>query len=401
MLHFALKNMAIKKIQIFLVVISIVISAGVGVLAYNIGEQVSEGITGNAGFYSAIIGPEGSETQLAMNTMYFAEEPLGTIPYSIVEDLQNDSRVTLAIPFAIADNYNGYSCVGTTSDYLNDKELAKGTLFNDSTSLEVVVGSTVAKVCQLSVGDEIYTSHSAIQGDSHNTPLKVIGILEETHTSFDRVVFTQIKTLWDVHSKGHEEKAEEEHEGHAHAHTVCSILVKATNPGTAMTLVNEYDGKVYSAPDGDSFQLQAIEPMSAVRGVLEDADNTKYIVFALCAIILVMNVMIISVITLLNMYHSAKEISLMRLIGIGMKKINLLYIIQNSIIGIASTVLAFALSRICLVIAGDYVSSMGIVLNLGKIYPLEIIILSVIFLISVFPTIICTSVMSRKDGLSD
>ena len=50
MLKFALKNMAIKKIQVILVLISIVISAGVGVLAYNIGEQVSDGITGNAAY---------------------------------------------------------------------------------------------------------------------------------------------------------------------------------------------------------------------------------------------------------------------------------------------------------------------------------------------------------------
>ncbi len=399
MLRFALKNMAIKKIQIILVVISIVISAGVGVLAYNIGEQVSDGITGNAGYYGAIIGPDGSETQLAMNTMYFAEEPLGTIPYSVVTDLKMDTRVTSAIPFAMADSYNGYSCVGTTNAFLDGKDVSEGRLFDDSTSLEVTVGYNVAKTCDLKVGDQIYTGHSALE--SHHTPLTVVGILEQTHTSYDNIVFTQLKTLWDVHEEGHAGETEEEHEDHAQGHTVCAVLVKLKNPGAAAQLVNEYDGKVVFSEDGDSFQLQAIEPMDAVRGVLEDADNTKYIVFALCAIILAMNVVIISVITLLNMYHSAKEISLMRLIGIGMRKINLLYIIQNGIIGLVSTILAFLMSRVCLIIAGDYVSSMGVILRLWQVYPLEIIILIAIFVISVFPTVICTSIMSRKDGLSD
>ena len=69
MLSFALKNLKVKKIQVILVVISIVISAGVAVLSYNTAEQVSDGITSTAGYYSAIIGPSGSETQLAMNTM--------------------------------------------------------------------------------------------------------------------------------------------------------------------------------------------------------------------------------------------------------------------------------------------------------------------------------------------
>jgi cell division protein FtsX len=85
--------------------------------------------------------------------------------------------------------------------------------------------------------------------------------------------------------------------------------------------------------------------------------------------------MIISIITLLNMYHSAKEISLMRLIGISMQKINLLYLIQNGIIGFVSTGLAFGLSILCLLAMNNYVSSMGVVLNMGKIYPMEMIIL--------------------------
>ena len=40
MFKFAFKNMAIKKAKIVLIVISIVISACVGILAYNISEQV-------------------------------------------------------------------------------------------------------------------------------------------------------------------------------------------------------------------------------------------------------------------------------------------------------------------------------------------------------------------------
>ena len=118
-------------------------------------------------------------------------------------------------------------------------------------------------------------------------------------------------------------------------------------------------------------------------------------------IILIMNLCIISVITLLNMYDSRKEISLMRLIGIGMNKINLLYIIQNGIIGFVSTLLAFGVSRLCLMAARDYVSSMGIVLDVAKIYPIELAIMAVVFVISVLPTVICTLNMSKKDGISE
>ncbi len=397
MFKFALKNMAIKKVQILLIVLSIVISAGIAVLAYNIATQVDEGITNNAGYYSAIIGPSGSNTQLAMNTMYFTDSPIGTIPYSVVTSLQQDQRTTIVIPFAMADNYNGYNVIGTTPDYLTNKTVSKGTMFSSSNTLEAVIGSNVAKYCDLNVGDIIYTSHSASDADTHTQGITVVGILSENHSSFDNVVFTQIKTLWDMHD--HEEN-EEEHEHEFH-NTVCAILVNTINPSYAIQLVNEYNGKIITDDDGNAFTLQAIEPMSVIRDVLNDADDTKYIVFVLCGVILVMNIMIISIITLLNMYHSAKEISLMRLIGVSMKKINLLYIIQNSIMGLISVLLAFGMSRLCMLFMNDYIQSMGVVLNMSKIYPLEFVILFVVFAISVIPTVIWTFCMSKKDSISN
>ena len=404
MLKFALKNMAIKKVQIILIVLSIVISAGIGVLAFNVATQVDEGITSGAQYYSAIVGPAGSNTQLAMNTMYFTDSPVGTIPYSVVSSLQQDPRVNSdsVIPFAMADNYNGYNVVGTTPAYLKNKSVAKGEMFTSTETMQAVVGSNIAKYCDLEVGDLIYTSHSASGTDKHTQGLTVVGILEESHSSFDNVVFTQIKTLWDMHDHGEEHGEHEEGEEHQHTHgTVCAILINTKNPGYAMQLVQEYDGKIITTEDGDNYTLQAIEPMSIVRDVLNDADDTKYIVFVLCAVILIMNIMIISIITLLNMYHSAKEISLMRLIGISMKKINLLYIIQNSIMGLVSVLLAFGVSRICMSLMNGYVESMGVVLNMSKVYPMEFIILLAVFIISVLPTVIWTFCMSRKDSIAD
>ena len=145
MLKFALKNMAIKKTQVILIILSIVISAGIAVLAFNVATQVDEGITNNAGYYSAIVGPAGSSTQLAMNSMYFTDESVGTVPYSIVTTLQQDSRITQVIPFAMADNYNGYGVVGTTPAFLQSKDLRAGEMFAADETLQAVVGSNIAK----------------------------------------------------------------------------------------------------------------------------------------------------------------------------------------------------------------------------------------------------------------
>lgn len=398
MLKFAFRNMMTKKVQTILIMLSITVSTCVASLAYNVSSQVSDGITSTAGYYSAIIGSSGSATQLAMNTMYFTDTPCGTIPYEIMNDLLRDGRVNTVIPFAMADSYNGYNVVGTTPEFLETKPVAEGDMFDKSGVFEVVVGSNVAQTCKLHVGDEIHTSHSV--GEEHAEAFKVVGILNETHTVYDNTVFTELKSIWEVHAHEHEE-GHEEHDEHdedccADENMVCSFCVKTKNPAYAMTLVNDYNGKIISDDDGCSWTLQAIEPMSVVRAVLEDTNTTKYIVYALCGIILAMNILVISIITLLNMYYASKEINLMRLIGISIRKINTLYLIENSFTGLISCILAFFLSHLALSLMGGFVADMGVVLIVTKVYPVEFIILLGVFLISIIPTVICTNYMSGR-----
>lgn len=435
MFKFAIKNMAIKKVKIILIVISVVISASVALLAYNISEQVQSGFKRTAGYYDMIIGPSGSSTQLAMNTMFFTDTPLGTISYEYVEELENDTRINVVVPFSMGDSYNGTKIVGTTPIFLDGKEIAKGEMFEET--FEAVLGYSVAKKYNLKIGDELVTTHGLTEGghahESH--PLIVVGILEETKTTYDNVIFTSIHTIWETHDHSHKEETEEgteeipstdeegsldghtdysttddstaddghgsyddgshesdEEHDHEHHGEVCAILLKTKSFNYYNQIKNEYS---------EDASLLVINPSEVLREVLENVDMSSTIVYIMCVIILIMNIFIISVITLLNMYDSKKEISLMRLIGIGMNKINMLYIIQNGIIGLISTVLAFLSSRLCLILMGDYVASMGIVLDSSTVYFMEIMIMIVIFVISVIPTIVCTISMSRKDGVNE
>lgn len=394
MFKFALKNMAIKKAKILLIVLSIVISASVAILAYNISEQVDDGFKTTASYYDTIIGPSGSSTQLAMNTMFFTDKPLGTISYEYVEQLEKDTRVNTVVPFTMGDSYNASKIVGTTPTFLAEKELVEGEMFD--AKFEAVIGYEVANKYGLSIGDKLVTSHGLSEGGhSHEAnPLVVVGILDKTKTSYDNVIFTAVETVWATHDHGDEEHTDECPEGeHEHEHgEVCAILLRCKSPNYVNAIKNEYS---------KNGELLIINPSEVLREVLENVDMTTDIVYILCIIILVMNIFIISVITLLNMYDSKKEISLMRLIGISMAKVNMLYIIQNAIIGIVSTALALLCSRLCILMIGGYVSSMGIVLDFAKIYPFEWVIMAVVFIISVLPTIFCTLKMSRQDGISD
>ena len=435
MFKFALKNMLVRRARVLLVTLSIVLSASVALLSFNISQQVNEGIVSTAGFYDMIIGPAGSATQLAMNTMFFTDEPLGTISYEYVEELKASPMTNAVVPFTMGDSFNAARIVGTTPDYLSGKALKSGEMFSEP--FEAVVGSAVAQRYGLTIGSSMVTSHGLTgTGASHaSNPLTVVGILSKTGTAYDNVVFTACETVWAVHDHSEEAHAEDaahseaaqleetSHEetenqpmSHAHAHNtdantqsaentpasqnedahehhgdVCAILIKSRSFNDYFKLMEIY---------GENASLLCINPSTVLREVLEQVDLSTQIVYVLCAIILLMNIVVISVITLLNMYDAEKEIALMRLIGISMKKIGQLYLIQNSLIGLVSTILALILSHACLSLMGSFVASMGIVLNVTSVYALEWGIMALVFVLSILPTMIRILSMSKKDSLS-
>ena len=393
MIKFALKNMLTKKVKLILVLLSIVISATVAILSYNVAEQVNDGLINTTSSYDMIVGPSGSATQLTMNTLFFTDKPLGTISYEYVEQLQNDDRVNIAIPFAMGDSYNSAKIVGTKPEFLAGKNMQAGDCFADV--FDAVVGSSVAQKYGLKIGDQLITSHGLSEnGEKHEaTPLKVVGILAPTKTAYDNVVFTDIETVWEVHEhheeeEEHEHEEHEGHEGHAEEGTVCAILVRSKTLAASEALKKELAG--------DS-KILTVTPAEVIREIMSNVDLSRRIVYILCVIILIMNIFVISTITVLNMYDSQKDIALMRLIGIGSDKINLLFLLQNGVIGVLATAISFGFSRICLILLGQYAATMGIVFDTAKVYPLEWAIMAVVFVISVLPTFLCTLHIAKKD----
>ena len=387
MLKFALRHMAVRRTKLIMICLSIIITACVALLAYNISTQISEGIIQTAASFDIIIGPSGSSTQLAMNTMFFTDKPLGTIPYSLVEEIESSGMANAVVPFSMGDSYNDAPIVGTTPTLLDGKSLSSGEMF--SSACEAVVGYDVAKKYNLSVGSSLITSHG-LSGSGHDhaeSPLTVTGVLSRTHTAYDNAVFTPCETIWALHD--HEDEHEERGE-HDEDKTVCAVLVRSKSIADYSTLTAAYS---------DNSDYLVINPNTVLREVLENVDMSRRIVYILCLVILIMNVFVITLIALLSAYDSRGEISLMRLIGVSMGRINLLYLIQNAVAGAIALILALLAAHGCLLGIRSFVASMGIVLNAAKIYPVEWGILLLVFVISILPTSIMTLRMSRQDSI--
>jgi len=390
MIKFALKNLWTRRSKAFLSAISIVMATTIGLLAFNISSQVEDGIVQTVTYYDTLVGPTGSETQLALNTLFFTGAPIGTISYENYESLKNDIRVNDAIPFAMGDSYKGAKIVGTEARYLEKYKLNSGRLFNNS--FEAVVGYNIAKENKLNIGNTFFTSHGISEvggtGHQHAEAYTVSGILKKTNTAYDNVIFVNISDVWNVHNHAEEEHKEEEH---IHG-DITSILLKTKSPSMQANISAELN-KISG--------LQAINPATVVRDIMENIDLSKQIVYVLCFVIGVMSFMIIYIIALLNMHDTKKDVKLMRLLGISKAKINSILIIQNLIITIISVFVSFILCRVLLLAVNHFTSSMGIVVNYLKIYNYEFLIIFAIIILSLVPSFIANIKSFRQDPINN
>ncbi len=396
MFNFALKNLWTRKSKAILSAISIIMATTIGLLAFNISKQVEDGIITTVTYYDTLVGPSGSETQLALNTLFFTGSPVGTIEYENYEKLKKDYRVNDAIPFAMGDSFKGAKLIGTESRYLKNYKLKDGKLFENK--FEAVLGYNVAKENKLNVGDTFLSSHgiseSGETGHQHNEPYTVSGVLAKTNTAYDNVVFINIEDVWHVHEHHDENEAENHEEEHNEEEKggVTAILLKTKNPGFQANLSSELN-KISG--------VQAINPTTVVREIMENIDLSKQIVYVLCFVIGIMAFLIIYIIAVLNMYDAKKDIKLMRLLGISKGKINGILVIQNLTVTLVSILLSLMLCRLLLLAVNEFTSGMGIVINCLKFYNEEIAIIVGIIIASLIPSFIANLKSFSRDPIND
>ena len=422
MFKFALKSINSKKTISILYVIALSISMTISMLSINISSQIQEGFFRVDQKYDVVVGNKGSSTQLLMSSIFFSEEPLGTLPYSVVDDIKNIDETMKVVPIALGDNYNGSKIVGTEPNLLEGYEFSEGKVFGED--FEVVVGSNVAKAYNLEIGSQIISSHGAgdaISGHDHsNSPYKVVGILKTTNTSYDNVVFTDICNIWSAHSNHDEETHNEEelhsdNESHSHEeehsheeyhdhsvedeHTdthnhsdgeVTAILVRSRNLGNANQIIKDFN-----VEDKD---LQAINVTQTLRKLMGNVDISKQIALILSSLVVILAIIIVVIMTYMMQKTYDKDLEILHILGASQGKTIGYLGYQNSILIIASLLISLLGREIALSLANKVSSSLGIVLNINKVYSLEYLVLLAIIVFSILPLIFYILKNKRSKG---
>jgi putative ABC transport system permease protein len=182
------------------------LACGLVMAVFSIQRQSYEAFTGGSSGFDAVLGARGSQLQLVLNTVFHLETSPGNIPWSLYQDIKNDPRVELAVPYATGDNYLGFRIVGTTTEIFDDFEFNTGERFEveeggrffDPGYAEAVIGSFVARETGLGFGDTFSPYHGlAYNPDSqHAEEYTIVGVLEPTNTPNDRVIWIPIEGIF-------------------------------------------------------------------------------------------------------------------------------------------------------------------------------------------------------------
>lgn len=198
----------------------VLLSLGIAVITILLifNKQLEQKITTNTKGIDLVVGAKGSPLQIILCNIFHIDFPTGNIPLAEAERISRNRLIKKTIPMALGDSYQSYRIVGTNRDYaaLYKGELAAGAWFDQE--LEVTIGSTVAEVSGLKLGDHFASAHGLTTGGhAHNEHEYVVtGILKPTYTVLDNVILTSVESVWTMHEEGEmDEEHHDDHAGHA------------------------------------------------------------------------------------------------------------------------------------------------------------------------------------------
>ncbi|MBW1608547.1 MAG: ABC transporter permease [Deltaproteobacteria bacterium] len=213
-----------------------------------------------------VIGDKGSSLDLVMNSLYFSDEVPELIGMEASERVM-ESGLALSIPVYARFHARGNPIVGTTLDYFDFRRLKVAEGRNLAVLGDCLLGAKVAENLGLKPGDSLLSSPETLFDLAGVYPLKmkVVGVLQKSHTSDDLAVFVDIKTTWVIQGLGH---------GHQDVTNLSdpTLILKRSESNVAAT-AKLYQHTEITKKNIDSFHFHgntSVYPITAVIAVPYD-----------------------------------------------------------------------------------------------------------------------------------
>lgn len=398
------KNIRQRSLASVLTMFSIMLGVALVVSILILKHESSDAFNQTATGYEIIVGPKGSSLQLTLNTIYQIGVPIQNMPYDTYTKLKDDKRVKLAIPYVLGDNFKNHRFIGTTPEifsdfsYQKDKKyrLKEGRFFTKD--FEAVIGNETALKTGLKIGDTFAGSHGVesyegYEGMFEHAEFKftVTGILEKTFTPTDKVIFTSMNSIWEIHHHEAEEKLKErtggtidtaKHDGHNHSKdeegvhelkdadkSVTAILVSLKSPVFFDLLRRQINENKY-----EGINAQAVIPVFEIKQLFDIIGNINSILIIIAYLVVFVAVISILVSIYNSMNERKRDIAIMRSLGARKQTILNIILIEGFIISFIGGILGITISHLLIFIFKDTISNIagiqisGTVFNIFEFY---------------------------------
>jgi putative ABC transport system permease protein len=237
------------------------LALGVGAMSFVVvvGEQVERSVQRDLAGIDLVVGAKGSPLQLILAGVFHLDVPTGNIPLEALKTLREHPLVERVLPLSLGDALQGHRIVGSTLQYpaLYGAQLAAGAYW--TAPMQAVLGADVARDTRLGVGARFVGTHGlGVGGEAHgDTPYSVSGLLARCGCVLDRLVLTDLASVWAVHETAMATDDEDRKLLEAERE-VTLLLVGYRTPLAAVALprwVNAQDGLQAAAPALESARL--------------------------------------------------------------------------------------------------------------------------------------------------
>jgi putative ABC transport system permease protein len=217
-------------------------------------EQLQDRMHFNARGFDLVVAPKGSGLQAVLSNVYQLEPPIAAIPWREAQAITSRPGVNTAIPVAAVDHYRGVRVIGTTPEYLEHygARVRAGARWHHP--FQAVVGSEAAARTGLRVGSTFTVAHAGSAGAEavHQETYRVVGVLWPSGTVSDRLIVTDLASVWTQHiDSGESEDGLVREPPMDEGREVNAILVETTSPDAAAALAHEINAGT---------TLQAVSP---------------------------------------------------------------------------------------------------------------------------------------------
>jgi putative ABC transport system permease protein len=329
-----LAQLARRKLQTALGVL--LLALGVATLAFVllVHGQLSRQLARDAQGVDLVVGAKGSPLQLILSAVYHVDVPTGNIPLAAIEQLRANRLVAQVIPVSLGDSFRGFRIVGTETALLDryGARLAVGRRW--AAPMQAVLGADVARRTGLGVGESLAGTHGLAEGGAvhEDARYEVVGVLAPTGTVLDRLIATDLASVWRVHEG--EPADEEERRILAAEREVTALLVRYASPMAAAIVprqVNAESRLMAAAPAAELARL------FAVVGVGIDT-------FRVFAAVLIAASLLALFVTLYSALEDRRyDIAIMRLLGASPGRIATLLLLEAWLMALAATVVGLLL----------------------------------------------------------